>query len=284
MTKCLAGIIALGAVLQARQAPEPPIPDALELKKRAMSSLKESEKNLEKYSCVVHWEADEPNANGSVKRHKSGVREQFFVSGIEIDHALERDGQPLGKSEAKKEQERVDKEVKKYSDPKQVRKVQAEDEKEAELVLRTLRFTNGRRQMRDGRPAVVYDLAGDPAFHPRKLEERFAEALTGRISVDEQSGTPVELQVHTVRDVKIAGGLLANVHKGFQLHLVQQREPDGVWLTKLVEGSGDARAGLFLHPRFRFKQQLDQCHLFSVNTQQKTESPAANSQQDIVRP
>jgi hypothetical protein len=91
--------------------------------------------------------------------------------------------------------------------------------------------------------------------------------------MDEESGTPLEMRVETTRDIKIGGGLFANVHKGFQARLLQQRQPDGVWLTKMVEGSGDARAALFLHPRFRFREDLDQCHLFSVNSQQKVQAP-----------
>jgi hypothetical protein len=105
------------------------------------------------------------------------------------------------------------------------------------------------------------------------VEERFAQALTGRIWMDEESGTPQELQVETVRDVKIGGGLLANVHKGFRAHLIQQRQPDGVWLTQMVEGSGDMKAALFLHPRFRFREDLEKCHLFSVDTQQQIQAP-----------
>ncbi len=91
--------------------------------------------------------------------------------------------------------------------------------------------------------------------------------------MDEESGVPKELKVETERDLKIAGGLAANLHKGFQLHLVQQRQPDGVWLTKVAEGSGDVRAVLFLRQRFRFREELEQCHLFSVNTQQKVQAP-----------
>ena len=91
--------------------------------------------------------------------------------------------------------------------------------------------------------------------------------------MDEESGMPAELKIETSRDVKVAGGVGANLHKGFQLHLVQQRQPDGVWLTKVAEGSGDVRAILLLRQRFRFKEELDQCHLFSVNSQQKIQAP-----------
>ena len=49
-------------------------------------------------------------------------------------------------------------------------------------------------------------------------------------------------------------------------HLTQQRQPEGVWLIKSVDGNGDVRAGLFFHPRFQFKEELDSCRLFSVDS------------------
>ena len=97
------------------------------------------------------------------------------------------------------------------------------------------------------------------------------QALTGTIWVDEETASPREIKLQTDRDVKIAAGV-GNLHKGFQLHLLWERQPDGVWLTKLAEGSGDARA-LFLHQRFRFHEEIERCHLFSVTTQQKVRTP-----------
>ncbi len=276
MTRRLAVLaILLFPYFLAAQPADAPLPDTQQLKQRALISLKESEKQLEKYSCVVRSETDELTGNGSVKRHRTKELERFYVNGVEIDHTLQTDGRPLSSSEAKHEQQRVDADVRKFSDPRQLHKAQVEDEKETDLFLRALRFTDGRREIRSGRSTVVYALRGDPEFHARHIEERFAQALSGRIWIDEQSGNPVEVQVETKRDVKIAGGLLATVHKGFQLHLIQQMQPDGVWLTSFVAGSGDVRAALFLHPRFRFKEQLDKCHLFSVETEQTVEKPDA---------
>jgi hypothetical protein len=252
---------------------EAPLPDPRELKQRAVANMRKSEKDLENYSCMVRVQEFDLNANGSVKRHKQRVEERFYVNGMEINHAQSRDGKALSDGDAKKEQERVDKEVKKYSDRANVEKEQARDEKQMDTFLRALSFYNGRREQRDNRSVVVYDLAGDPSFRPRRLEERFAQALTGRIWMDEETGAPREVQIETVRDVKIGGGLLANVHKGFRAHLIQQRQPDGVWLTQMVEGSGDMKAALFLHPRFRFREDLEKCHLFSVDTQQKVQAP-----------
>jgi hypothetical protein len=266
-------ILFLAAALNLIAQTAAPLPDPEQLKQRAIASTKQMEKILERYECVVDAQIDELNANGGIKKHKTERREQFFVNGQMIEHTLAKDGVELKGNDAKKEQERVDKEVKKFSDPKQVQKVEAQDEKQAEMFIRAQRFQNGRRQSRDGRSTIVYDLSGDPSFHPKSIEERVAQAAAGRIWVDEQSGVPVEFQIHLDHDVKIGGGLLANLHKGFSIHTVQERQPDGVWLTQVVEGRGDARAALFLHPRFQFKQSTERCHLFNVETEETRGGP-----------
>lgn len=268
-------VLSLSVLTAVCMAADAPLPNPQQLKQRLLRNLKKSEQELEKYSCMVHSETDELNSDGGVKKRKTAEQERFFVNGIEIDHLLARDGKPLSSSEAKKEQDRVNYEVKKYSKPKEVEKRQAEDEKQIDMFLRALKFTNERREVRDGRATIVFDLQGDPSFHAKNLEERFAVAMTGHVWVDEETGNVDEVETHTERDIKIGGGLLATVHKGFRVLLIQQRQPDGVWLAKVVEGTGDARAALFMHPRFRFHQDIGKCHLFSVETQQSIKGPEA---------
>lgn len=250
-----------------------PLPNKEQLKSRSLASLKKSEKELEKYSCMVETQEDELNSDGSVKKHKTREQERFFVNGVEVDHLLKRDGKPLSPGDAKKEQDRVNYEAKKYSNPQNVERRQQQDEKQIDMFLRALKFTNERRETRDGRSTIVFDLAGDPDFHPKNLDEKFAVAMVGKVWIDEETGNVDEVRAHTDRDIKIGGGLIASVHKGFRVALVQERMPDGVWLAKIVEGSGDARAALFLHPRFRFHEDLSGCHLFSVDTQQSIKGP-----------
>jgi hypothetical protein len=242
-----------------------PLPQPEQLKQRVIATEKASAAERERYSCYVQEQLDRLNGDGGLEHRQSKASESFYVNGQQIDHLLKKDGKPLGGSAEKKEQERVAKEIKKYSDPKQVRKAVDESEKQFEMVLRALRYTNGRRESRYGRSTVTYELSGDPSFHPHSLQERFVKALAGRIWIDEKSGEVVELHVKTDRDVKIAGGVFANVHKGFEFHLLQERQPDGVWITNLVEGTGDARAALFFHPRFRFKETTANCRLYSVD-------------------
>jgi len=270
-------LLALALTAMLLHAADAPLPNPAELKARTLKSLKHSENELEKYSCMVKTQEDELNSDGSVKKHKWREAERFFVNGIQIDHLLSKDGKPLSAAEAKKEQDRVNYEAKKYSNLKNVEKRQQDDEKQVDMFLRALKFTNERREVLNGRSAIVFDLAPDPNFHPKNLDERFASAMVGRVAIDEQTGNIDEVRAHTEKDVKIGGGLIASVHKGFRIALVQEREPDGAWLAKMVEGSGDARAALFFHPRFRFREDLDKCHLFSVDTKQSIQAPDAVS-------
>lgn len=250
-----------------------PLPDADQIKERVIANERTSAKQKERYLCLVKNENDKLDKDGAVKNRETTESEQFYLNGQEINHLLKKNGEPLSDDAAQKEQERVAKLVKKFSDPKEVKKQEDREQKQLESFLHALLYLNGHRQTRNGRSTIVYGLRGDANFHASNLEEKFAKALTGRIWVDEQTGELLELRIQTDKDVKIAGGLLASLHKGFQLHIEQTRQPDGVWLTSVVEGAGDARAALFFHPRFHFKQVTSHCRFYSVDATSHSGNP-----------
>ena len=251
-----------------------PLPSAVELKSRVLKNLKQSEAEQERYVCKTVREEDDTDKNGNVKQRHVRQYDMFFVNGEEIDELTGKDGKTLSEGEKKKETERVEKEIKKDSDTKFISKRDAQDDKQLDTLLHMLRYTNGRRVDRGGRPTLAYDLSGDPSVHPKGVEETFLHNMSGTIEVDERTGELVDLNARLDHDVKIGGGLLANLHKGFWIHVRQQRYPDGIWLPELVEGNGDARAALFLHPYFKFNQTMKGCALTSVTTSQGTSSIA----------
>ncbi|HTU51658.1 MAG TPA: hypothetical protein VMF56_13775 [Acidobacteriaceae bacterium] len=250
------------------------LPSAAELKDRVLKNLKQSEAEQERYICKTIREEDDTDKNGNVKQRHIRQYDMFFVNGQEIDELTGKDGKTLSVDQKNKEMERVQKEIKKDSDAKYIAKQDAQDDKQLDMLLRMLRYTNGHRVDRGGRSTLAYDLSGDPSVHPKGVEETFLHDMSGTIEVDERTGELVDLNARLDHDVKIGGGLLADLHKGFWLHVRQQRYPDGVWLPELVEGNGDARAALFFHPYFKFKQTMDGCALTSVTTSQGASSIA----------
>lgn len=245
-----------------------PLPSAAELKQRVLANIKQSQAEQERYICKSVNESEETDKHGNVKKRDVRGYDMFFINGQEIDEQTSKDGNPLDDKQKKKESDRVRKEIKKDSDAQYVAKQNAKNEKQLDMLLHMLRYTKGRRIDLNGRPTLAYDLSGDPAVHPRGVEETFLHAMVGTIQVDESTGELLDLNARLDHDVKIGGGLLANLHKGFWIHVRQHRYPDGVWLPNLIEGSGDLRAALFFHPYFRFRQAIHGCVLTNVTTRE----------------
>jgi hypothetical protein len=252
-----------------------PLPDAHELIARATADQDRTFELRENYLCQLHSEEDDLDSHGNVKKIKREDDEEFYINGHQIDHMLAKDGKPLDESEAHKEQDRVDKQVKKYSDPSQRQKEKSEEQKRISSVLRIMEFKNERREVIDGRSTILFDISGNPAASTTDIEDRFVQAMQGSLRLDEATGQIIDLNIHSVKDVKIAGGLVASLHKGFWLHIHQSQHKDGVWLPDLAEGSGDARAALFLHPYFRFHQTEGDCRLYGVTSTQIIKTPAS---------
>jgi hypothetical protein len=267
--KAILSVLVLALTLRA--ADVPPLPDIQTIKQRALQRMHQEAKDLERYSCDVTSTEDTLRPDGSVKESTAKEFDRFFVNGQEVNHLLKKNGITLSSRDSHKEQQRVDKEVQQDSDQKRLEKREREDVKQLDAFLRALRFTNGHRETREGHTLVVYDLRGDPSFKPSSLVERFAEALDGRVWLDEATGSPVEMDFKTDHDVKVAGGL-ANVHKGFRLHVTEQLLGSDTWIEKTVDARGDARA-LFATARFREHEAVAKCHLYNVESQSTTEKP-----------
>jgi hypothetical protein len=267
LTALLAGE-ASGAAQTASKGSGAPLPNGNELLQRAITNEQKMAAEQERYECRVTDETAELDGKGKVKKTETEVKEQFYVNGVEVDRSLAKDGKDLNAEQTQKEDDRVMKKTLKYSDQTTAKKETDKETKQVQEMLAALLLTNGHREQVDGRSILFYDIVPNSQFHAKNMNERFGQVMQGKISLDEQTGEPVDINIKSIQDLKIAGGMLANLHKGFWIHMHAHAQPDGVWLTDVVEGSGDARAALFLHPYFRFKETTDSCHLYTATANQ----------------
>jgi len=257
-----------GAAQPSNTAANAPLPNASELLRRALANERKLADEQERYECRVTDNAVETDSRGNTKKNTTQVKDQFFVNGIAVERTLQKNGKDLTPEETKKEDERVMKETLKYSNQATAKKEEDKQNQEFEDLMTAMMLANGHRERVNGRSVLFYDILPNPRFDARNLNQRAAQVMQGKISIDEQTGEVIDVDVKSVADLKIAGGLLADLHKGFWLHFHNHAEPDGVWLTDLAEGSGDARAALFFHPYFRFKETTDNCHLYTATAAQ----------------
>jgi hypothetical protein len=252
-------IVALSVFAACLSAQDKPLPSAETLRSRAVQQAKDSESQRERYLCRVKTETTQLDGKGGEKKLEADEREVFYVKSRQVMQTVTHNGKPLTPGEAKKEIDRVKKQI-----------ADAEKGKESQFgisqteIIRLVKLTNERRVMVAGRPTILFDVQGNPSVKANGMVEKAIEALEGTAAIDEATGRIQDTNVHGVRDVKLAGGLLANIHKGFLLHVTSAPQPDGVWLVKEVWGSGDARVGLFMHPSYRFHQVTESCRLFDV--------------------
>jgi hypothetical protein len=245
-----------------------PLPNANDLMQRAIANETKMATQQEKYECQVNDETVETDGKGNVKKTETETKEQFYVNGVEVDRTLAKDGKDLSPDQTKKEDDKVMKKTVKYSDAATAKKETDKQNQQMLEIMQAMQLTNGHREQAEGRSILFYDIVPNPKFHAKGLNQRFAQVMQGKISIDEVTGEPVDINIKSTQDLKIAGGVLASLHKGFWLHVHDHAEPDGVWLTDLAEGSGDARAALFFHPYFRFKETTGSCHLYSATANQ----------------
>lgn len=255
------------ALLARQVTAQKPLPNPEELRQRALATYARTAEQRERYECREHQVQNDLDKRGQVK--KSTVLEQdfFFYNGRPILREVLRDGKPLDDSAKKKQDDRVRKEI---TEAEKAAKKQNRDKDtfSSGNFLRMTTLANPRRVLVSGRPTIVFDVVDDPERKTSDIPQKIIAAMRGTMSIDEETGHVQDINVTGVRDVKVGGGLVANVHKGFLLHAVFAPQSDGVWLAKNLYGSGDARVGLFFHPFANFRSDVISCHLFNVESDQ----------------
>lgn len=277
MCVCVAGLVmAAVAGAQTAKRKDAPLPNPDVLMQRAIANEQKLAKEQERYECRVNDTTTELDSKGNVKKTETETKEEFFVNGVEVDRTLAKNGKDLTPDQTKKEDDKVMKRTVKYNDPATAQKETDKENKQLEEIMAAMQLKNGHREEVDGRSVLFYDIVPNPGFRAKNLNERFAQVMQGKISVDEATGEPIDINIRSTQDLKIGGGMLANLHKGFWLHVHDHAEPDGVWLTDVAEGSGDARAALFFHPYFRFRETTGDCHLYDATAQQVGQAKPVN--------
>jgi hypothetical protein len=103
------------------------------------------------------------------------------------------------------------------------------------VFLRASQFVNPRRERFRGQDVLVFDFEPNPEFKAHKLEEKLVQKLAGVVWVDEKAHDVARLEAYFVGDMKIGGGLLANLQKGTSFVFEQSFLNNEVWLPTYAE-------------------------------------------------
>ena len=251
-------------------AAQSPLPNVADLQARAVANYDRTLELRQKYICRESIEAHEYDSKGNLKKTETAVRETFFVNRTAISQLISKDGRPLSPDELRKRDQTVRKAIE--AAQKTGPKASNANTPSVRDILKFGKLTNERRIDVAGRPTIVFDLVPD-ADKGGDIEQKIIHALEGTVSIDEATGAVQDVNAEGKRDVKVGGGMVANIHKGFRAHVILAPQPDGVWMFKLVEGKGDARVALFVNRGGDFRQVTEGCKIYDVSTSQADDRP-----------
>jgi hypothetical protein len=222
------------------------LPDLKALFKEIDKNQKAIDKLKENYAGSQSEEETEFEGDGRAKKHEVNEYTFFYLNGDEITTLVKKDGKPLSDAEQKKENEKTQKRIEEHQ--KRAAKKEAKEEKAKEegksdekdepgieIFLRACQFVNPRRERFRGQDVLVFDFEPNPEFKPRKLVEKVVQKLAGVVWVDEKAHDVARLEAYFTGDMKIGGGLLANLQKGTSFVFEQSFVNNEVWLPTYME-------------------------------------------------
>jgi hypothetical protein len=108
-------------------------------------------------------------------------------------------------------------------------------------VVNTLQFDLVRRDIRNGRPAIVVSFAARPNARPTTREGRAARVFKGEIWIDEASREVIDVAAVAIDDVTF-GGFVGKIYEGTQASIERREIEPGVWMPTRLTLKGDVRA------------------------------------------
>ena len=256
------------------------LPDIASLLGEVQSNQKVIDEARENYTYTKLEEEAELDGRGQVKSKHTQEYEVFYVNGNEIQKLIARDGKTLASSETQKEQERVQKQVLRYTSanpkPASRREEEEEDELHISTFLRAAKFVNLRQENFRGRDVYATDIEPNPGYRPRDLDERLVQKLEGTMWVDRQAHQVVRLQAHLSSTAKIAGGLLGSVGQGSAAVFEQSLINNEVWLPSYLEEHLSGRFLLFKSYRRDFVIHYQGYKKYRVEIHSEIGSPKPN--------
>ncbi len=250
LTMCGQDAPAPNAVAEVESKPLPPIPELLKIVEQHQQR---DEKVLLQYTYHVHHVMEEFDGDEAVKKTTVTDSESFTVGGVRIQRIVARGGKPLTPDEAKKESQRVDEEIAKAQKYKAKRDAKVAEGKgdgtiiSASRMLELGTFTNERRVMLNGRPAIVLDYAGNRNVKTKNVGENIVKDLVGTVWFDEEDRVIARTEGRFLGDFKIGLGMLLDIHKGMSFTFEQQKINNEVWLPKEFAGQGKASVGMVVY-------------------------------------
>jgi len=268
----LVGCILMGTQLVLAQvAGNAPLPDIHQLLNEAQEHQKQLDAVRENYTYTSLQTTEEIDSKGQVSKTESAEYEKFFVNGHEIARQIKKDGKPLDEHAQQKETERVTKLAEKAQSMPRDKSLEGQSIT-VRRILEIADVSNPRREQYRGRSTIAFDFVGRKDAKTHGILEEIAKKLQGSIWIDEADRQVAHLDVRFDDNFHLAGGLVANVQKGSNMHFDQAPVNGELWLPTGGEVNLQVRLLLVKGIRQHLVERDTDYKRFRVETQQNKDA------------
>jgi hypothetical protein len=249
-------------------ASEPgPLPDAATMLREVEAHQKQLDKARENYTFRATQTTRQLDSGGNTKKVETEEHEVFFVNGHQVQKLVRKDGKDLTSDQARKEQDRVNKEVVKISQPGYTNP--DKDEITVARLLQIVTFSRPRRVGLNGRNTIAFDFMGDEHAKTRGRDEEALKKVSGTIWIDEADREVSRMSATLDENYHVGFGLLASIAKGSNVVFDQALIRNEVWLPTAVELHLQARAFLVAGIRANVDIRFDEYRKFQTDAVQQ---------------
>jgi hypothetical protein len=243
------------------------LPDAATILREVEAHQKQLDKMREDYTFRAVQTTRQLDSRGNTKKVETEEHEVFFVKGQQIEKLVRKDGKDLTPEQARKEQDRVNKEVLKISKPGYTNP--DKDEITVSRLLQIVTFSRPRRVGLNGRDTIAFDFAGDPHAKTHGRGEDALKKVSGTIWVDDADREVSRMSATLDENYHVGFGLLASVAKGSNVVFDQALIRNEAWLPTAIAVHLQARALLVAGFRADIDIRFDQYKKFQTDAQEQ---------------
>jgi len=251
---------ALHAAPNAEESPSlPPTTDPREIVRRSIEIDHRTLELARNYTCqnrqVIHY----LDKHGQVKSTEIKTFDINFYFGEEYARLIQENDKPLSEDAQKKEDEKLEKFLKKYHDesPEDREKRLAKEKKEREEGRAFLRDVVSAYDFRlvgeepvDGVESYIIDATPRPDFKPTQPHAGMLKKIKGRIWIEKNNYNWVKVEAQALDTISF-GFFLFRIHPGSHFVLEKTLLKNEVWLLKRLDIDGGARIALFKNENIR---------------------------------
>lgn len=213
-------------------------PDPLDIVRRSVEQDRLNFERANDYSYVQHTELRQFGRGGRVVKTESRTFDVLVIDGEPYEKLIAKNGRPLSDAEARKEAEKLDRELsrRRSQDPGQRARRLSEREKRrregrefAREIPEAFTFRLAGQDTLEGRPVWIIDAEPKPGYKGKAKHANLLSKFRGRLWIDQQDYQWVRAEVETIAPVRF-GWILAKLDPGARMTFEQRRVHGEVWL------------------------------------------------------